>query len=112
MMPLEGYGNVVMWAMYMSLITPVVTSLVLAMAFVPTGNGRLHRAFFHMLAIPALYGLTVLWFNISPTALDGYLFFTCFIIIFYLYLQVKLFIRRLRHRRSTPRNPPPGSTEN
>lgn len=88
-----------MWAMYMSFITPVITSLVLAMAAVPPGSGFTKRAFFHGLAIPALYGLTILWFNIAPNALDGYLFFTCFIVIFYAYLQVKRAIKWFMRRR-------------
>ena len=88
-----------MWAMYMSFITPIITALVLAMAAVPAGSGFTKKIFFYGLSIPALYGLTILWFNIAPNALDGYLFFTCFIVIFYFYLLVKRAIKWLICRR-------------
>ncbi len=93
------YGmEMIGWVILLTFYTPVITSLVLVM-LLPAGARLWHKALFHIAAIPALYGLSALWFRMSYNALEGYFFFTIFITVFFLYLKVRAVIFWARERR-------------
>ncbi len=82
-------------AIYLSALAPLLTAILLGMAW---GRGRSRRTvvLYYVLAIPAMYGLAALWFASVPSPFGSYLWYATFVTIMFLYLVVARWVRRRR----------------
>jgi hypothetical protein len=91
------------WEFTILLFAPVVTSLVLVLAVLRRGSvGK--KAIFHLIAMPVLFFLSVLWFRSVREPFYGYFYYASFVTFLYLYLKVASAIRWYRSKASVKSN--------
>jgi hypothetical protein len=82
-------------AIYLSALAPLLTAILLGMAWVH-GHSRRTIIIYYVLAIPALYGLAALWFAWVPNPFGSYLWYATFVTIMFLYLSIARWVRPRR----------------
>lgn len=97
---LQGYGEVVMMMVLLSLYVPVITSLVLARVILSTPASLAKKTLYYLISIPVLYLLMALWVRQQPFGNSNGLFvFGVLMTVLYGYLRITAFYNSPRRKR-------------
>lgn len=93
---MESVFGYVLFNVLLTIVAPIVSSLLLAMALLKPTTPPLRRLGFHAVVMPFIFGLIMLWFRLFHNALGALFFYSVFVTAMYAYLQVSRIIRRCR----------------